>query len=41
MKNDEVSFKVEIHAPFYNDPPPSPNGAVGEPLFGLWDFECK
>lgn len=41
-KHDSESFKIDIQAPFYNDPPrPDKPGQEGEPMFGLWDFECN
>jgi hypothetical protein len=39
-KHDAKSFKIVVQAPFYNDPPPNTPGDVGEPKWGLWDFEC-
>lgn len=43
MKNDAMSFKVVVKAPFFDDPPGPPKTPTpaGEPLFGLWDYECK
>ncbi len=38
---DAKSFKINVQAPFYNDPPPDTPGKVGEPLWKLWEFECK
>ena len=35
---DDVSFKMSVKAPFFNDPP-NPGGRVGQPFFGLWEFE--
>jgi hypothetical protein len=35
---DDVSFKMSVRAPFFNDPP-NPGGQVGQPFFGLWEFE--
>jgi len=39
-KHDAKSFKIIVQAPFYDDPPPNTPGDVGEPKWGLWDFEC-
>ncbi len=39
-KHDAKSFKIVVQAPFYDDPPPNTPGDVGEPKWGLWDFEC-
>ncbi|XP_046655409.1 uncharacterized protein LOC124348996 isoform X2 [Daphnia pulicaria] len=38
-KHDAKSFKIVVQAPFYDDPPPNTPGDVGEPKWGLWDFE--
>ena len=35
---DDHSFKLSVNAPFFNDPP-NPGGQVGEPLYGLWEYE--
>jgi hypothetical protein len=35
---DASSFKISVDAPFFNDPP-NPAGEVGDPFYGLWDYE--
>ena len=39
-KNDVDTFKITVNAPFYNDPS-GPNGYIGEPFYGLWNYEGK
>lgn len=36
----ESELQLSVSAPFYNDPP-APQGKVGEPCKGLWDFEGR
>jgi hypothetical protein len=36
-KNDNMTFKIVIEAPFYDDPGAS--GKIGEPFYGLWHYE--
>lgn len=36
-KHDDITFKVVIDAPFYDDPGAS--GKIGEPFYGLWNYE--
>lgn len=34
----EDGLKMEVSAPFFNDPP-APPGPPGQPFPGLWDYE--
>jgi len=34
---DSDAFKITVNGPFYQGK--GPNGYVGEPLYGLWDYE--
>jgi hypothetical protein len=37
-RKDASSFKISVAAPLFNDPP-KPPGEVGEPFYGLWNYE--
>ena len=37
---DVSFFKISVSAPFFNDPP-NPAGEIGDPFYGLWDYEGK
>ena len=37
-KNDVDTFKITVNSPYFADPP-GPDGSVGEPFFGLWNYE--
>lgn len=36
--NHGPDVRIEIHAPYFGDPP-SPPGPAGKPFNGLWDYE--
>lgn len=40
LRPDNVGLLMEVHAPFFNDPP-APPGEPGKPFGGLWDYEGK
>ena len=37
-RNDATSFKITIHAKFYDDPK-KPHGLPNFPFYGLWEYE--
>lgn len=40
LRPDNAGLLMEVHAPFFNDPP-APPGEPGKPFGGLWDYEGK
>jgi len=39
-RNDADTFKITVHGPYFADPPgPVTEESVGEPFYGLWDYE--
>ncbi|XP_031965672.1 UPF0462 protein C4orf33 homolog [Corvus moneduloides] len=38
LRPDNAGLLMEVHAPFFNDPP-APPGEPGKPFGGLWDYE--